>query len=579
MAFKFTDYRVDGDLADEDIASLAELPDPSHRRAWAISRIEEYTKRIYALKSVYNAAAPVHRQLPPEVLMVIFGEVKTWHLAARLTLLGVCRLWRHVVLRTPAFWARYISNRPVHGGWGSWKSDNIEHIQRLQVFLDLSCAHPIRLFISELPPSSMQMLVPLKNRITAFGAEPLAEQMPQLHELLRDGMPLLGSFELKWLRRDTLSHSPPISLDRMRFPRLHTLVAPLKMLDANSFDDRIRRICIHWYHQFPVSSTWEIADLLGILECCPRLEMLEVSVSLVTSTTVPPSRVVPLHSLRHLHAYRDAVEGDAVEGVASLFSHLDIPLAQCLVKTDRATIIRPRVFLSLPLAQLRNPREIHVLIEDRNVTTLELRTAVVSGFTLHARLMSRDEYLGDISDFLRVSPSWSITVLVIVEVTLDSWRQSRDILKRETINSLLSQLPQLLRLQFGECDGRRDLLPLLGGLEAGGAGHLCPKLQHLCTYWIYEDGGLLSSEENHEATNPAFCDMLADVLQGRTDLGELSLQSLDLRVPTKSLRKPLYQNDIWEHSAIRNRVQARLGHLLSTIQVRFEREGEPGVYT
>ncbi|KAI0806772.1 hypothetical protein C8Q74DRAFT_12615 [Fomes fomentarius] len=558
MAFKFTDYRVDGDLADEDIASLTELPDPSHRRAWAISRIEEYTKRIYALK---NLTAPVHR-LPLEVLMDIFGEVKTWdHPKARFHLLRVCRRWRHIVLRTPAFWARLISDRPIDA-WSPWCLEDIHCTLRLQVYLDLSRSYPIRLFISGLPPSSMQMLVPLKNRITAFRASPSATQMPQLHELLRDGMPLLSSFELTELRWDKLSQSPPMSLDRMRFPRLHTLIAPLKIMDVNSFDDRIRclRILVPEWHSdslpLPDSSTWEVAGLLGILEHCPRLETLILTVSLVTSTTLPPSRVVHLHSLRHLCAC-DA----AVEGVAGLFSHLDIP-SQCFVEIKHSRTPNPglRSFLrSLPLSQLSSIREIHIGFS----SILALRAGTVYIPARGYRV------LAGVSDFLRIFPSQSTTVLVIDLHC--PYGSSIAIPKRETIYSLLSQLPQLLWLQYGQYDARRDLLPLLGGLEAGGAGHLFPKLEHLRIYWVYEDGGLLSEEENQEATNPALCDMLAEVLQRRTNISGLSLQSLDICVPKRSLDRPLYQDDMWEQSAIRKRVQARLGLLVKTTRVWFEK--------
>ena len=67
-------------------ASWAELPtedqqilsvlDPSEAQPWLCAKIQHYERYLRALCAAYNNASLIHRRLPPELLMEIFGHVR-----------------------------------------------------------------------------------------------------------------------------------------------------------------------------------------------------------------------------------------------------------------------------------------------------------------------------------------------------------------------------------------------------------------------------------------------------------------------------------------------------------------------
>ena len=173
----FSHYPVDitGGLADEDKAVLSQL-DPSHIQDWAKARIQEYESRIHALRCMHNAAAPIHRTLPTEVLMEVFGSVQATSRYRLFATLRVCRLWRHLVLRTPQFWANVVHEKTAL---------TITAIPRLSLFLDLSGTLPVALTLNRVASGAVEMLEPHIHRITDMKIQALLEDMGNLDALLR----------------------------------------------------------------------------------------------------------------------------------------------------------------------------------------------------------------------------------------------------------------------------------------------------------------------------------------------------------------------------------------------------------
>ena len=79
------------ELAAEDQQILRVL-DPSESQPWLLAKIQHYERYLRALCSAYNNASLIHRRLPPELLMEIFGHVRP-KTCQGLRLLHVCRRW------------------------------------------------------------------------------------------------------------------------------------------------------------------------------------------------------------------------------------------------------------------------------------------------------------------------------------------------------------------------------------------------------------------------------------------------------------------------------------------------------
>ena len=97
-SISFPDYaRV---LPQEERAPLLGLS-RSEIFSWAESRAEVYCRILNAFRSIRNDAIAIH-SLPTEILSDIFA--RCWHNKQSFRIAHVCRRWRAVVLRTPAFW-------------------------------------------------------------------------------------------------------------------------------------------------------------------------------------------------------------------------------------------------------------------------------------------------------------------------------------------------------------------------------------------------------------------------------------------------------------------------------------------
>ena len=105
---------LDAYLSTEEKVILSDLSvNPSQIQQWAVLKINEYTNRVRSLKSVYNAGALVNRTLPREVLEEIFANLhhREEPRDVELRYLQVCRLWRHLIFRTPVFWVNMLSRQ------------------------------------------------------------------------------------------------------------------------------------------------------------------------------------------------------------------------------------------------------------------------------------------------------------------------------------------------------------------------------------------------------------------------------------------------------------------------------------
>ncbi|KAI0713655.1 hypothetical protein C8Q76DRAFT_467282 [Earliella scabrosa] len=602
----FTHYRIDVDLADEDRARLSELA-PMQRQEWAQKRIEEYKNRIHGLRCAYNTYAPIHRTLPPEVLMTIFDNVATpnqydyskyfsWpQQTQRLAVLQVCRLWRHLVLRCHVFWATIVgpTNRP-----GSVTVD------RFGLFLELSGAVPIRLSLGDVPfsPGLMQVVAPHANRLTELTVSEISlEQWSDVYSFLKTGLPILRHLhvylttslqdgeprDLPTLLRDLR----PLPLSVTLFPRLQIVNFPLLCLANSPLSDRLRVIRLHG----TVRSTEDMGRLKSrttdwiflILEPCVSLEELDMDFPIVSSLEPAVSgRILTLPRLCKLYF------GNGGTGVADLLQRLVIP-PSCLVLLSCGIGPRPMAWRDLIPA---NPCAFPHLGEVQEVRVLvDICWPFVQGFnggtqvlSCHALRSTLDDTFTDVSVVL--SPFRALTALVVDTGPSMQSSQSR-------LHHLLASFPQLRRLEYGRRDGRMSVLPLLDpsneaghdpALRGESRGCLAPALEHLSVFWRPETGAFFSAEETLEGMGdgtdllqvlegsdaPMFCDSLVDMVRNRAELGAQPLKSLSVRISDSSVADAwqCYSSELWQPAALQERLRTCIRALVDDVEVLYVHE-------
>ncbi|KAI0806771.1 hypothetical protein C8Q74DRAFT_12611 [Fomes fomentarius] len=174
-----------------------------------------------------------------------------------------------------------------------------------------------------------------------------------------------------------------------------------------------------------------------------------------------------------------------------------------------------------------------------------------------------------------LSPLKTLTTLVIdVPDRLLYWRWTS-----YEIRDMLSEFPQLRRLEVGSCDARTAVVVPLAQ-PSYQSSCLLPTLECLRIFWSHENGVMFSPHESwptvtntetHETHRvfPVFCDTLVDMLDHRADHGILSLRSVLVRVP-ESTAALCRTHKSWGPFEIEEQLRARIGDLLDVIEVSFE---------
>ena len=290
----------------------------------ARNTISKNKSHIRALRSTYNNAAPIHRCLPPEVLMEVFSHIHP-AMMPRLgvPVLRVCRYWRRLLFRTPRFWVNLL-NLPT---WEAW---NPKHdMDRFGAALSRSAPESLELSVPYYSQSIVDTLAPHASRLSSFKAGPtlydrIEQRMPCLVHLPISGIPrfpkptLIFRFSLyPNIQSLDLQHTyfflPVILYPSLRHLRLdHCAGRPSSSTDG--FGPRLR-------------------DVRNALQYFPNLETLSLTCSLSGEDPHAPARSLPLSPLAktvHLSRLRHLELKDVPDCIHQLLSHLAFPSSTSL---------------------------------------------------------------------------------------------------------------------------------------------------------------------------------------------------------------------------------------------------------
>ncbi|TBU34841.1 hypothetical protein BD311DRAFT_193326 [Dichomitus squalens] len=167
---------------------------PSNVQSWARSKIDYHTEYTRRLSSTFNSGALVHLLLPTEMLMEIFSRIEPQS-CHDIRILHVCRKWRSIILRTPAFWQAMLRLSDVMDD----SCPSALDIQVANEILRLFAPRKIDvtvMFSSDLRPT---ILVPHLSRITTLTICMEPDHVVEVFEALR-------SFRMVHLTRLVIEH-------------------------------------------------------------------------------------------------------------------------------------------------------------------------------------------------------------------------------------------------------------------------------------------------------------------------------------------------------------------------------------
>ena len=459
---------------------------------------------IFALRSVYNDAAPLHRRLPREILLEIFANfhhdgTRRGHPAFR-----VCHSWHALLQHSPQLWKTLLDQELLVKWEPQWK------INRFKAAFLKSIPLNLHLCLRGIDRTTVDIIAPHMHRISSITIHVVARDIRRQWEALDlflshlDGplreLEIRTAFEAFYIatskahiiRFSAFQHLHTLRLSHIYCEPPQTLHTALRHLEMNCcwgvehslFDDPSVNI--------------DLPTILAIIKKCPNLETLRI-------TGWPPNTLSNLDSPVDVPRLRHIFLQISPESTAAFLLHLILPSTVLLDLEPRYTFRDD--LLPLPLSTglvstLGRPPVAEVAMDlkflfnrhrPKNVATWEARgdgsrPLRVSTF-LRVDFSSYDQTLAYTNQVLGIyATGTAVTSLTIAGARRASpdyyWPPNQ----RPSLNSywatLLAGLPHLTRLSVDGGDVRHSptLLALLAKGQRDG-GCLCPVLADMSVFW------------------------------------------------------------------------------------------------
>ncbi len=533
-------YQVEGPfptfdthLTAEDRLHLASL-EPHQVQQWTKAKTEEIIHRACSLRSVCNAMAPINRKLPFEVLMEVFSHLEpSFQRQGQLNFLHVCRLWRHLLIRSATFWVRVVR------GFRFPQKIRSDGVALFQSFLRLTRDSPLEMTLDYVDPAIARTLVPCASRIVSLAISIYPEGMNHVYAWLeQESLPLLECLDMSHRLRpgDRVPSHPKLVLHRGRFPRLRSFRHPIGPMDVSSLADQLQYIALfecRSCHSFPERLLPSLTAML--LERCASLHTfcLELDSTFVLRTA--DNRIFSLPSLRLLRIRHSHT--------SDFLTHLALPDA-CVVELESSTTRIPSMTDLLP-------RDLAAFHQLRRADRVRARVLTPAASRFHKVV---EVYAGG-------SKTLSVECLSLIDNFMpDGYR------------SLLPFMPRLRSIAFE--DDARYIVMMLGKLSESGAC-ICPQLEELDALWLpwhdeffkgpdIESRKLSSMDAGSEwyrrgpIVLAVFCAYVRRMLLDRAAAGSAGLRKIHVRVPAVIVSAYI-DEESWAPPKLKERMLAQLG--------------------
>ena len=602
--------RVRRVLAEEDEALLRAL-DPQETQRWCDSRMAEYESRILALRSARNDAAPIHRFLPPELLLEIFGNLLPTSTRRRhgLPVLRVCRRWRMLVLNTPQSWVNLIG-QPL-------EATRIRRVELAQLKFAVARSAALKLTLSwrGCGATAVDLFLPYAQRISSFTAIFSNQDDCHMTRFMESEFPFLEHLSLTYSRTHSTS---PIAIRISRFPCLQALQlmrSPLLIPTTRCSLRELDLLQVSFRDRSdPGMACRDIGPILDVLSSAKHLEILRLRDSLpddIRGTSLSASRrSIQLPLLRTLFVRDDS------RSVRAFLAFLEFPSTTLLsieIQTQRidGTIVTP--FPSSLNTTPTDNADVSLVLKLESSAMAHWETYVNGSQTLRLTVFRDWESRVDagLMDYTREVMALFAPPRLITSLTI-----SGSELGPEDRVALLADLPHLTRLAVTGPDGRLDGEVLSTLAKPGPEGELlCPSLEHLSFSWLHTSDRLACAQEHlraqrlprpsppadvrlpspsntggtafhlhgqrgtddpktwkpySAAASHAFCQTVAAFLARRVALRLSGRPLKSLGVSIHRPRLDYYAHHQWDVPSVRARLEEGLGHLVGSISVEYE---------
>ncbi|RPD58415.1 hypothetical protein L227DRAFT_577122 [Lentinus tigrinus ALCF2SS1-6] len=347
--------KLDLTIEDQRVLQAFSLPEGQQ---WMLSSIAYHREYARTLCSMYNATATIHRYLPPELLMEIFGWIRPENFG-ELRLLGVSRVWRDLLLRTAEFWVdmlrstfpptkRLTSSHPnfdPESGWHRCYTMSLERSAPRDIFLTYTG-------FTEL---AFTALSPHTQRIASLSVELYPQNAQHLFRLLRFELPRLETLNVlhahvagqhaEELGGGTLPQLPQSS-DHVDLPFLHVLHIPSVLCTSISAGNlRSLTIGCSSCNMCAEARRPSLDDILSFLRRCPALTSLRFLKTSEPARSRRHTEKGPM-SLNQLHEL--IFEDVSASWASDILRRLTLPFHTVVKFRDLGTSRIPQRIKTLP---------------------------------------------------------------------------------------------------------------------------------------------------------------------------------------------------------------------------------------
>ncbi|KAI0719143.1 hypothetical protein C8T65DRAFT_636939 [Cerioporus squamosus] len=508
------------DLTAEDRNILQALP-LAEGQQWMLEKVAYHREYARILSSMYNATAPIHRHLPPELLMEIFGRIEPEGFQ-ELTYLHVCRMWRDLLRRTAEFWVDMLRNPirfPKHMTLSGLMVDPESGWYRcFTMSLEQSAPRDIFLTFTGFSDIAHTALSSHAHRIAALSVELYPQDARRLFALLRSGMPRLRTLVISHLPGELATTDElgggalPLlpqsqSSDAVNLPSLRVLSIPSVLLTSIT-GGSMRSLTVGCAACRLCSEARRpsLDELLLFLRRYPSLTSLRF-----LNTSEPESNrrfaesgSVSLGQLREL-----TFEDTSSSWASDILHHLALPSDVIVKFRNKTTQPIPSKIRDLPAVHAVDRLALEFRKEEqhhRAVIICEAVASVADTPFINVQVAVR-EHPGRHDTIGSVASTFASASVRQLRV----WIPTSSIrIDRTRAIQLLASFPSITRLTWKR-QNPSDLFQALTSLTSAGAP-ICAGLEHLVVHWR------LGSRVD-ETTFRGACTLILSTLAHRASLG------------------------------------------------------------
>ncbi|KAM5530238.1 hypothetical protein V8D89_016090 [Ganoderma adspersum] len=505
-------------LAEDDIPLFRDIP-LTNMQEWCMGRIAEHrahirrlreasgpavrdsiseTKsHIRALRSQYNASAPINYYLPPEVLMEVFAGVHPAMTSRpHIPVLRVCRYWRTLLFKTPQFWANLLSLPTLYSRNPIWRRSRFKAALELSAPRDLTLSLSFWALDIDIPLPHASRIASLSLRLQSD-----LESTQQLLEQRLTGLTNLVIFEAwtSWLQPLTLyfHQYPNIRSLRLDVALFYSSVVPCTSI----LHLKLTRCMIR-----PLDAGSSIRPLRALhdaLRLFPNLETLSLTYSLWEGSfnREPPELTKTVYLPR---LCRVEIE-DVPSYIPQLLSHLAFPSTTALIlypayryPSERHQAVAAPVFPNMGPSPPPADAEIGLHLDFWTSLTPNHYHQGIARWETHGEgvrpvcvtLAGAERALEPVAHFnrelvrtLAPAPARGLTALTASGIRT----QTGDSRACEYWTAFLPDLPGLRRLVCTKGGVTRDFLEVLGRPLPESGEFPCPCLEQVELVWNLPD--------------------------------------------------------------------------------------------